>query len=56
MKRGANFIERNKITEMAKSGVDVPEISARLGIAEDVVEAFMPKKPKPKLKPKKDGE
>jgi len=23
MKRGANFIERNKITEMAKSGVDV---------------------------------
>ena len=52
MKKGANFVQRNKIKRMAEAGQTVQRISAELRIEPSVVENFMPDKPKAKRKPK----
>ncbi len=43
MKSGANFVDRNRIKELAKAGKKAPAISKSLGIEESCVKAFMPK-------------
>ena len=42
MKQGANFQDRNRIAKLAQEGLTAEEISAKVLIAESVVEGFMP--------------
>jgi DNA-binding NarL/FixJ family response regulator len=50
-KAGVNYRDRNQIARMAEDGLSAKEISLRLGVYEQVVKNFMPKKKPAAKKP-----
>lgn len=53
MRKAVNFLEQNKIKRLAEGGMSAEDISFAMRVELNVVEAFMPKKPKKRRAPKK---